>query len=134
LATTLDAAASARPNPGRPTIHRLNRAEYANAVRDILSLNIDVATLLPPDELSSGFDNIADALGVSPLLIERYLVAADRVSAVAVGDRDIVAGSETYVTRGDSHQLDHIEGLPLGTRGGLAIKRTFPLDATYVIS
>ena len=134
LTSTLDAAAAAHPNPGRPMIHRLNRAEYANAVRDVLNLNIDVTSLLPPDELSSGFDNIADALGVSPLLIERYLVAADRVSAVAVGDREIVAGSETFVTRGDSHQLDHVEGLPLGTRGGLLIKYTFPLDATYSLS
>jgi len=134
LTATLDRAAAAHPNPGRPMIHRLNRAEYANAVRDVLNLNIDVTSLLPPDELSSGFDNIADALGVSPLLIERYLVAADRVSGVAVGDREIVAGSETFVTRGDSHQLDHVEGLPLGTRGGLLIKYTFPLDATYSLS
>ena len=89
---------------------------------------------MPADELSSGFDNIADALGVSPLLIERHLAAADRVAATAVGDREIVAGSDTFVPRGDTQQLDHIEGLPLGTRGGLLIKQTFPLDATYVIS
>ena len=134
LTTELDRAAALHPNPGHPMIHRLNRAEYANAVRDVLHVDIDVASLLPADELSSGFDNIADALGVSPLLIERYLVAADRVSAVAVGDREIVAGSDTFVPRGDSAQLDHVEGLPLGTRGGLLIPRTLPLDATYVIS
>ena len=134
LTRTLDRAAALNPNPGRPTVHRLNRAEYANAVRDILELNVDVATLLPPDELSSGFDNIADALGVSPALIERYLSAADRIAALAVGDREIVAGSETFVTRGDSHQLDHVEGLPIGTRGGLLIKKALPLDATYMIS
>ena len=134
LTTTLDRAAARRPNPGHPMIHRLNRSEYANAVRDLLRLNVDVTALLPADELSSGFDNIADALGVSPLLIERYLAAADRVAATAVGDREIVAGSDTFVPRGDTQQLDHIEGLPLGTRGGLLIKQTFPLDATYVIS
>jgi mono/diheme cytochrome c family protein len=134
LTTTLDRAAARHPNPGHPMIHRLNRSEYANAVRDLLRLNIDVTGLLPADELSSGFDNIADALGVSPLLIERYLTAADRVAATAVGDPEIVAGSDTFVPRGDTQQLDHIEGLPLGTRGGLLIKQTFPLDATYVIS
>jgi hypothetical protein len=134
LETGLDRAAAARPNPGRPVIHRLNRAEYANAVRDLLALQVDVNTLLPPDELSEGFDNIADALGVSPVLLERYLTAADRISAVAVGDPNIGPGSEAYVARGDSHQLDHVEGLPLGTRGGLLINRTFPLDGEYVIS
>jgi mono/diheme cytochrome c family protein len=134
LATSLDQRAAARPNPGRPVLHRLNRAEYANAVRDLIALEIDAATLLPPDPISHGFDNMADALDVSPALLERYLAAADRISALAIGDPQIAAGSETYTTRADSHQLDHVEGLPLGTRGGLIIKRHFPLDAEYVIS
>ena len=115
-------------------LHRLNRAEYGNAIRDLLALEIDASTLLPPDPISHGFDNMADALGVSPALLERYLSAADRISALAVGDPQITAGGETYATRADSHQLDHVEGLPLGTRGGLLITRHFPLDADYAIS
>ena len=95
---------------------------------------MDASTLLPPDPVTHGFDNIADALGVSPALLERYLAAADRISALAVGDPETVAGSETFSTRADSHQLDHVQGLPLGTRGGLLIKQHVPLDAHYVIS
>ena len=85
LETELDRAAAAKPNPGRPLIRRLNRSEYANAVRDLLTLEVDVSSLLPPDDSAFGFDNIADMLATSPALLERYLVAADRVSALAVG-------------------------------------------------
>ena len=134
LEDSLDRAAAARPNPGRPVLHRLNRAEYGNAVRDLVALEIDPASLLPADELSHGFDNIGDALGLSPVLLERYLAAADTVSALAVGDPAIGPGSESFVARGDSHQIDHIDGLPLGTRGGLLIRRHFPLDGDYVLS
>ncbi|MEQ1757366.1 MAG: DUF1592 domain-containing protein [Vicinamibacterales bacterium] len=134
LSTSLDRAALSRPDPGRPVLHRLNRAEYGNAIRDLLALEVPVRTLLPPDELSHGFDNIADALGVSPVLLERYMAAADRISALAVGDPDITAATETYPARGDSQQLEHIEGLPLGTRGGVMVRRNFPLDGEYVIS
>jgi mono/diheme cytochrome c family protein len=130
----LDRAASADPHAGRPVLHRLNRAEYGNAVRDLLALEVPVASMLPPDELSYGFDNIGDALAISPVLLERYMSAADRISALAVGDPEISAATETYPARGDSQQLEHIEGLPLGTRGGLMIRRNFPLDAEYVIS
>jgi len=134
LTASLDRRAAASPNPGRPVLHRLNRAEYGNAIRDLLALEIDASSLLPPDPISHGFDNMADALGVSPALLERYLSAADRISALAVGDPQITAAGETYATRADSHQLDHVEGLPLGTRGGLLITRHFPLDADYAIS
>ena len=134
LENSLDRAAAARPNPGRPVLHRLNRAEYGNAVRDLVALEIDPASLLPADELSHGFDNIGDALGLSPVLLERYLAAADTISALAVGDPSLGAGSESFVARGDSHQIDHIDGLPLGTRGGLLIRRNFPLDGDYVLS
>ena len=85
-------AAAAHPNPGRPVLHRLNRAEYANAIRDLLALDIDVTALLPPDEISHGFDNLGDALGVSPLLLERYLSGAETVSAIAVGRSAIPPG------------------------------------------
>jgi hypothetical protein len=133
LEAELDRHAAAHPNPGRPAIHRLNRTEYANAIRDLLDLDVNVATLLPPDDSAFGFDNVADMLGVSPVLLERYLNAADEVSALAVGDPDISPGSESYHLRHDLSQDQHIEGLPLGTVGGTLIRHTFPLDATYVI-
>jgi mono/diheme cytochrome c family protein len=129
----LDAAAAARPNAGRPLLHRLNRVEYANAIRDLLDLIVDVTPLLPPDDSSHGFDNVADVLGVSPLLQERYLAAADRVSSLAVGDPRLGPGSETYRVRQDLSQDQHIEGLPLGTIGGVLAHATLPLDGEYVI-
>ncbi len=133
LETTLDRAAASRPNPGRPAPHRLNRAEYANAIRDLLALDVDAAALLPPDDSADGFDNIADVLSVSPVLLERYLSAAATISALAVGDPKIIAGSETYRIRGDASQTAQNEALPPGTRGGLVATHTFPLDGEYVI-
>ena len=109
-------------------MHRLNRTEYANAIRDLLSLNIDATALLPPDDESSGFDNIADVLKVSPSLMERYLSASWNISREAVGDSRIVATTNTYRVRPDLSQDQHIEGLPLGTRGGILVQHTFPLD------
>jgi Protein of unknown function (DUF1592)/Protein of unknown function (DUF1588)/Protein of unknown function (DUF1587)/Protein of unknown function (DUF1585)/Protein of unknown function (DUF1595) len=132
LEAELDRGAAAHPHPGRPALlHRLNRAEYTNAIRDLLALDVNVASLLPPDDAAYGFDNIADALGVSPLLLERYLVAADRVSALAIGDTEVSPGSETYRVRQDLSQDQHIEGLPLGTVGGALVRHTFPLDGEY---
>src|SRR5689334_5916525 len=113
LETDLDAAAAARPNPGRPALHRLNRAEYANAVRDLLGLDVDVTALLPPDTAAFGFDNVADALGSSPALLQSYLTAARKISAVAVGDPRIGAGSQSYSARQDLSQGHHLDGLPL---------------------
>jgi len=133
LETGLDRAAAASPNPGRPIIRRLNRSEYANAIRDLLALDVDVSSLLPPDDSAFGFDNISDLLGTSPALLERYLVAADRVSALAVG-APTTPGSDTYRVRQDRSQDQHIEGLPLGTVGGLLVTHTFPLDAEYQFS
>ena len=129
LAADLDRAA--KPNPGRPALRRLNRSEYANAVRELLDMNVDVASLLPPDDSAFGFDNIGDLLGVSPTLLERYLAAADRVSALALGDPAVQPGAVTYRNRGDQSQAEHIEGLPLGTVGGLAVDHYFPLDGEY---
>jgi mono/diheme cytochrome c family protein len=134
LEAGLDRAAAVRPNPGAPSLHRLNRTEYANAVRDLLALEVDTTSLLPPDDVSGGFDNNAGLLGVSPALLERYLSAAAKISAWAVGDASLIgAGSETYLVRGDVSQTEHVEGLPLGTRGGLLARHTFPLDGEYVI-
>jgi Protein of unknown function (DUF1592)/Protein of unknown function (DUF1588)/Protein of unknown function (DUF1587)/Protein of unknown function (DUF1595)/Protein of unknown function (DUF1585) len=133
LETTLDRAAVEHPNPGRPSPHRLNRAEYANAIRDLLALDVDPATLLPPDDSADGFDNNADVLSVSPVLLERYLSAAATISALAVGDPKIIPGSETYRIRGDASQIGQNDALPPGTRGGLMALHTFPLDGEYVI-
>jgi hypothetical protein len=132
IESQLDAAATDHPDPGAPILHRLNRSEYANAVRDVLDLDIDVTSLLPPDDAAYGFDNISDVLGVSPSLQERYLSAAVRIAALAVGDLDIAAGSDTYRIRQDLSQDQHVEGLPLGTIGGTAVRYTFPLDGDYV--
>ena len=129
----LDETAAA-PNPGRPILHRLNRTEYRNAVKDLLALDIgDVSSLLPPDDSAYGFDTIADFLGVSQTLLERYLSAAGRISALAVGDVDVVPGSETYTARQDLSQDKHIEGMPFGTVGGLFANHVFPVDGDYVL-
>jgi hypothetical protein len=132
LELALDRAAQGHPNPGRARLRRLNRAEYANAVRDLLALDVDVASLLPPDDSAYGFDNISDVLGVSPSLQEHYLSAAAKISALAVGDPDIGPRSETYRIRQDLSQNQHIEGLPLGTMGGTSVRQNFPLDGDYV--
>jgi mono/diheme cytochrome c family protein len=132
LEGALDRAAAAHPNPGRPGPHRMNRAEYANAIRDLLALDLgDVASLLPPDDSSFGFDNIADVLGFSSVLLERYVGAAERLSALAVGDTEIAPGSDTFILRQDYSQDQHVEGQPLGTIGGTVVRYTFPLDAEY---
>ena len=118
----------------QPPLHRLNRTEYANVVRDLLALDVDVAALLPQDDASDGFDNIADALGTSPSLIQGYVSAAMKISRRAVGDRTLTPTQVTYTAPGGLAQDRHIEGLPLGTRGGMLIQHTFPLDAEYEFS
>jgi len=134
LTTTLDAAAAAKPNPGRPVLHRLNRAEYANAVRDLLALDVDPSTLLPPDDSAYGFDNVGDVLGMSPVLLERFMEAANKVGALAIGDPDIGMAALTFRIRQDASQDTHVEGLPIGTVGGILAKVTLPLDAEYQIA
>ena len=133
LENGLDKAAAARPEPGRASLHRLNRTEYGNAIRDLLGLEVDVKELLPPDDESNGFDNIADVLRVSPSLLEQYLSAARKISAMAVGDPGFIPVTQVYRAPPDRAQDRHIEGLPLGTRGGILIKDNFPLDAEYQI-
>ena len=134
LETELDRAAAARPNPGRPVLHRLNRAEYTNAMRDLLDLEIDPEAFLPPDASSGfGFDNMGDVLTLSPLLMERYLSTAKKISLLAIGDPATPPVVATYMIPENFEQQDRVsEDLPFGSRGGIAIRHYFPLDAEYV--
>ena len=130
LETSLDAAVAGQARPGRRMLHRLNRAEYANAVRDLLGLEVDVASLLPPDDAAFGFDNVADAQGSSPALLQAYLTAARRISTLATGETR-GPDSATYTVRQDLSQDHHLEGLPLGTVGGGVFEHVFPADGEY---
>jgi len=133
IETGLDRAAATSPNPGWTGLHRLNRTEYTNSIRDLLALDIDASTLLPADDSSEGFDNIADALAISPALIERYAAAAIKISRLAVGNPLVASSTVTYRAPSDFSQRDHLEGMPLGTHGGLKVRHTFPVDAQYTI-
>ena len=132
LETALDRAAAARPDPGRPLLHRMNRTEYRNAVRDLLAVDPDVSAL-PADDATYGFDNIADALGTSPLLLESYVTTARKVARLAVGSPALAPATETWKTPIDLTQDYHLRDLPLGTRGGIRVDRYFPVDAEYEI-
>jgi hypothetical protein len=133
LEEQLDSAAAANPNPGRKSLHRLNRTEYGNAIRDLLALDIDASAYLPNDSEAYGFDNIADVLGTDPSLLDRYLSAAWKITSAAIGDTDIAPAVATYRVPPDRSQRDHVEGLPLGTRGGMLVSHYFPVDGEYVI-
>ncbi len=134
LIASLDAAASSAPRPGRYVVHRLNRNEYANAVRDLLGVELDVAEYLPSDGGDFGFDNVAAALKSSPMLVEGYLAAALAVSDLAVGDADAEPGAATYSIGAEVSQREHVDGLPIGTRGGILARHNFPADAEYVFN
>jgi mono/diheme cytochrome c family protein len=133
LEASLDRAAAAKPNPGRTdTFRRLTRTEYQNAIRDLLSIDTDVSSLLPKDDSSFGFDNVTVG-GLSTTLLERYLAAAQKISRLAVGSPVRSPGSETVLLPADLTQEDHFDDLPIGTRGGTVVRHTFPLDAEYEI-
>ncbi|MBI3864374.1 MAG: DUF1587 domain-containing protein, partial [Planctomycetia bacterium] len=133
LETTLDQFAAGHPNPGRTgTFRRLNRTEYQNAIRDLLAVEIDAAALLPLDQSSHGFDNVTVS-DLSPTLMERYVTAAQRISRLAVGRPGRTSVGDTIRVRADQTQEQHVEGLPLGTRGGVLIPYTFPLSGEYEI-
>jgi hypothetical protein len=135
LSTSLDRAWGGKGlTPGRFVVHRLNRTEYGNAIRDLFALDINVDQLLPSDGADFGFDNIAAALKTSPLLLERYLTAAQRVSLLAVGDTTVPPGNTEYPISREFTQSSYIEGLPLGTRGGTVVKHVFPADGEYKLS
>jgi hypothetical protein len=129
--TALDRAFAAEPRPVSPVIHRLNRTEYANAIRDLLGVEVDVTRHLPPDNVVEGFDNIAEALTVSPALLAGYLSASAEVASLAVGDPARRPEAVTYRTKADQSQHRHVEGAPLGTIGGIAVEHFFPVDGVY---
>src|SRR5262249_24296207 len=129
LEEELDRAAASNPNPGSPdAVRRLNRTEYRNVIRDLLDLDIDVADLLPADDLSSGFDNVSLS-GLDPARLEAYLTAAKKVSRLAVGTPGSPVADTVAILPSDLRQDDHIEGLPFGTRAGAAVRYNFPVDA-----
>jgi mono/diheme cytochrome c family protein len=134
LESALDRHAAAHPNPGRRIVHRLNRAEYANAVRDLIGVEVDARAYLPPDDSGYGFDNIADVLSVSPGLLERYMLAAGKIGRLALGDPTVKPTIETYRVPTLLAQDDRTsEDLPFGSRGGLAVRHHFPIDGEYLI-
>lgn len=130
-----DRAGKANPNPGRPVLHRLNRTEYQNAIRDLLALDIDLADMLPADDIGYGFDNIGDVLSVSPLLLERYLATASKIGRMAIGDTKLPAAYQTYDVPRGLIQIDRMsEEMPFGSRGGVSVKHYFPADGEYEIA
>jgi hypothetical protein len=133
LENSLDAAAAAAPNPGHVALHRLNRTEYANAIDDLFGLHVDSAALLPKDDVSDGFDNAASVLKVSPSFLEQYLSAARVVAEMAVGNPKAKVDSRVYYAPPNANQNFHIEGLPLGTRGGMVVDQYFPADGEYEV-
>jgi hypothetical protein len=133
LAGSLDREAAEHPTPGRTgTFRRLNRTEYQNAIRDLLALDIDASAFLPNDESSRGFDNVTVG-DLSPTLLDRYITAAQEISHLAVGSPRRSPGGDTIRVRADLTQEEHVEGLPIGTRGGALIPYTFPQDGEYEI-
>lgn len=134
LARALDQAAQAAPDPGRPAVHRLNRTEYVNAIRDLLHLEVDGRALLPADDSGYGFDNNADVLTMSPALLDRYMAAATKIGRLAIGDPALRPAISTYDIPRRVRQTERMsEALPFGTRGGLSVRHTFPLDGEYLL-
>src|SRR5688572_15816276 len=134
LERALDAAAARNPNPGRVALHRLNRAEYANAIEDLLGIRIDSAALLPKDDEADGFDNVAAVLSVSPSFLDQYISAARVVTARALGNGAARPESHTYRPARGSDQAARVDGLPLGTRGGVLFTHLFPADGDYTLN
>ena len=133
LEAEIDRATATKVHPGSVVLHRLNRTEYANVIRDLLDLRIDVTTLLPPDDSANGFDNIAGSLTISPTLLESYATAAARVARMAVGYWKSPAEA-TYLASSDASQNHRLEGMPFGTRGGIVARHDFPADGEYKFS
>jgi hypothetical protein len=134
LQTELDRAAEVKPDPGRSLVHRLNRTEYRNAIRDLLGLEVDTQDLLPADNISHGFDNIAEVLAFSPLLMERYMYAAGQVSRLALGPVNMQPASQTYNLADTLRQTERMnDDMPFASRGGTVISHNFPMDGEYTV-
>ncbi|MBV8902689.1 MAG: DUF1587 domain-containing protein, partial [Acidobacteriia bacterium] len=133
LEAQIDGVASSKPRLASPTMHRVNRTEYANAIRDLLALEIDPAAYLPADDSSYGFDNVASGLGISPALVEGYVSAAAKIVRLALG-HETAPSRKIYRVREDYSQETHVEGLSFGTRGGILIHHYFAADGEYAIS
>jgi hypothetical protein len=131
METAIDRAASAKPFAGAPELHRLNRTQYRNSVRDLLGLDMDVSSLLPPDEMGRGFDNISDALSVTPALVQGYVRAASKISREAIGDTKVAPTMSMYTVPKVVNQMRHVDGAPWGTRGGTSVVHNFPTDGEY---
>jgi hypothetical protein len=134
METSLDKAAEGHPNPGRVALHRLNRKEYANAIEDLLDVKVDANSLLPEDNVSDGFDNVANVLQVTPSFLDQYVSAARSVAVMAMGDASVKPMGTQYFAPKSARQYFHEEGLPLGTRGGLAVEHNFPADGEYELN
>jgi mono/diheme cytochrome c family protein len=134
MENTLDTAAEKHPSPGRVALHRLNRKEYANAVADLLDVKVDVNSLLPEDNVSDGFDNVANVLQVTPSFLDQYVAAARSVAVQAIGDGSVKPMGVQYFARNSGSQYFHVEGLPLGTRGGTVVEHVFPADGEYELN
>ena len=133
LETRIDQAAATEPHIGAPDLHRVNRTEYRNSVRDLIGIDVNVTELLPPDSRSGAFDNMADALTVTPTLMQAYTRAADRISREAVGDLGVSPGMSAYNVQRVANQMRHVEGTPFGTRGEVSrCLHTFPADGDYI--
>ncbi|HWF84161.1 MAG TPA: DUF1592 domain-containing protein [Vicinamibacterales bacterium] len=131
LETAVDRAAAASPFAGAPELHRVNRSEYRNSVRDLLDLDIDVSALLPPDEMGRGFDNMADVLAITPALVQGYVRAAGKISREAIGDPEVAPTMAMYTVPKVVNQMRHVDGAPLGTRGGTSVVHNFSADGQY---
>jgi hypothetical protein len=132
--TGLDRAATLHPYAGAPDLHRLNRSEYRNSIRDLLNLDVDVSSLLPPDDMSHGFDNMADALTVTPAVMQGYIRAAGKISRLAIGDTQATPSQTMYNVPKVVNQMRHADGAPFGTRGGVSVMHSFPADGEYKFS
>src|SRR4030095_10059302 len=134
LENAIDKVAAAHPNPGWRSFQRLSQAEYARSIHDLLGIDVDVSTFLPPDSLHDGFDNIAEAQSFSPAVLEGYMRASSAIVVEALGDPNAGPTSATYSLSSTTNQLRHVDGAPMGTRGGVSVVHNFPADAEYVFT
>lgn len=131
VGTSIDHAAATRPFAGAPDLHRLNRTQYRNSIRELLALDVDVSSLLPPDDMGRGFDNMSDAQTVTPTLVQGYVRGASKISREAIGDTQVAPTMSMYTVPKVVNQMRHVDGAPWGTRGGISVMHNFPADGDY---